>query len=106
LELLAIITVVGLLASIAIAKYGQTKRRTVMAVMKGDLHNLTVLAEAFYATYSTYEGFTPPGPSKGVTIEFQGSGSGWSATARHPEASDVTCSAGNIEGANTEPVCR
>jgi len=106
LELIAIVTVVGLLASIAIAKYGQTKRRTVISIMKGDLHNLTVLAEAFYATNSTYEGFTPPGASKGVTIEFTGTSAGWNATARHPEASGITCSAGNTEGVNSVPLCQ
>jgi len=106
LELLAVVTVIGILAAIAIAKYGQTKRRAVISVMKGDLHNLTVLAESYYSTNSTYDGFTPPAPSRGVIIEYKGTGGGWTALARHPEAPDVACSAGNMDGANAEPVCQ
>lgn len=106
LELLAVITVLGLLASIAISKYSQAKRQTVLSVMKGDLHNLTVLAEAFYATYSTYDGFIPPNVSKGVTIDFQGTAGGWTATAQHPEAPGMTCTAGNAGGVNAEPTCQ
>ena len=106
LELLAVVTVIGILAAIAIAKYGQTKRRAVISIMKGDLHNLTVLAEAYYSTNSTYDGFTPPSASRGVVIEFKGAGSGWTASARHPEAPDVTCSAGITDGVNAEPICQ
>lgn len=51
IELIVVAVILGLLASIAIAKFANTKERTYLAAMKSDLRNL-VTAEVVYSTDS------------------------------------------------------
>ena len=101
-ELLTVLVIIGLLASIALPKLASTRERAHVASMVSDLRNLMALQEAFYADVNDYAGaigavmtmgtggsgtlmFTPS-PGNIVTLLYRGgaSGPGWAATATNP----------------------
>jgi type IV pilus assembly protein PilA len=105
IELITVMVILGLLASLALPKLAATRERAHVASMVSDLRNLMALQEAFYADVNDYAGAigaaTTPGtngggtlaftPSPGnlLTIIYRGGGEpGWAATARN--ASVVT----------------
>ena len=47
IELLIVVVIIGILASIAIPKFGNTKEKAYLASMKSDLRNLATAEEAF-----------------------------------------------------------
>lgn len=53
-ELLIVVVIVGILASIAIPKFDNTKPRAYTAAMKSDLRNLVTAEEAFFSDSSSY----------------------------------------------------
>lgn len=65
IELLIVITVIGILASIAIPKYAATKEQALKASMISDLHNLVAAQESFYAGFETYATRITSGPETG-----------------------------------------
>jgi prepilin-type N-terminal cleavage/methylation domain-containing protein len=89
-ELLIVIVIIGILASIAIPKFGNSKERAYIATMKADLRHLATSQESYLYDYATYYdgalptpqlGFTP---STGVTLTLINvTMAGWSATAKH-----------------------
>jgi prepilin-type N-terminal cleavage/methylation domain-containing protein len=88
IELLIVIVIIGILAAIAIPKFGATKDKAYVARMITDLRNLGVSEEAYFADYATYYGGAVPGggmvfnPSTGVSLVIDNaSNSGWAATA-------------------------
>ena len=118
IELLVVVTIIGLLAAIAIPKFASTKERAYVAAMKSDLRNLLVAEEAFfsdstkYATYDTTRiryrpltGIAPP-------IIVIGAGY-WSATITHTMLPGFSCAI-SVNTANPilpkagdgEPVCQ
>jgi len=88
IELLIVVVIIGILASIAIPKFGNTKEKAYLASMKSDLRNLATAEEAFlfdslfYTTnQAALNGWQP---SSGVSILVnEATGGGWSATASH-----------------------
>jgi prepilin-type N-terminal cleavage/methylation domain-containing protein len=95
IELLIVVVIVGLLASIAIPKFGNTKGKAYLAAMKSDLRNLATAEEAFVfdsATYSNDLTKLRIFPSSGVTLVVnEATGGGWSATATHLMAAGRHC---------------
>ncbi len=92
LELLIVTVIIAILASIAIAKFGDSKRRAYISTMKADLRNLATSAESRYATDNSYVGLTVPQGSAGVTMTLTAvTPSEWSASAVHAAAANVTC---------------
>ncbi len=99
IELLIVVVIIGILASIAIPKFGATKEKAYVAKMKSDLRNLATAQEAyFYDNATYYNGPVPnPGvlafdPSSGVSVVLSGvTASGWAATATHSFAPGRTC---------------
>lgn len=89
IELLIVIVIIGILAAIAIPKFGETREAAYYAAMQTDLKNLNTAQELYYQTDYTYG--DDPGiltafqASKGVNVAVNpsGSGQGWSATATH-----------------------
>jgi prepilin-type N-terminal cleavage/methylation domain-containing protein len=90
IELLIVVVIIGLLAAIAVPKFGSTKEKAYTSTMKSDLRNLATAQESYWNDYSVYySGAVPaavllykPSPSVTVTINAASSG-GWSATAVH-----------------------
>ncbi|HET9333683.1 MAG TPA: type IV pilin protein [Gemmatimonadota bacterium] len=54
IELLIVILVIGILATIAIASYPQVRARAGNAAAKSDLRNAALFQEDYYATNATY----------------------------------------------------
>ena len=90
IELLIVVVIIGLLAAIALPKFGYTKQKAFVSTMKGDLRNLATAQESYWNDNAVYYGGSVPSaqliynPSTGVTITMNvASGSGWAATATH-----------------------
>lgn len=107
IELLTVITVIGVLASIAIPKYRGTKERALVASMISDLRNLVSAQEGFYTGNDDYAGgiwanperagrggrgriFFTPSPGNVVTMSRRTAGGavGWRATVRNPQVTN------------------
>jgi type IV pilus assembly protein PilA len=98
IELLIVVVIIGILAAIAIPKFGSTKEKAYLAKMKSDLRNLATAQESYLATNFVYYGGALPNaaltynPSSGVTITVGvATASGWSATATMPGLTTKTC---------------
>lgn len=90
IELLIVVVIIGILASIAIPKFGSTKERAYLAKMKGDLRNLATAQEAYNSDNQVYYGGGVPtpllayNPSSGTTITItEATTGGWGATASY-----------------------
>jgi prepilin-type N-terminal cleavage/methylation domain-containing protein len=107
IELLVVVVIIGILAVIAIPKFGNTKEKAYVAGMKSDLRNLVTAEEAYFAEYVTYAGSTASlnyNVSTGNTINLisiTATGTGWSATASNSGTAH-TC--GIFVGNATPPV--
>jgi prepilin-type N-terminal cleavage/methylation domain-containing protein len=91
LELMIIVVIIGILASLAIAKFGTSKRLAYVSAMKMDLRNLATSAESKFATDNSYAGLLAPTGSAGVSITVTSTSSTWSATAIHANVPNITC---------------
>ena len=91
IELLIVVVIIGILASIAIPKFGSTKERAYLAKMKSDLRNLATAQESYLGDNQVYYGGAVPNnptfsynPSSGTTITVtEATTGGWSATAAY-----------------------
>lgn len=60
--LLVVVLIIGILASIAITKFGASKRRAYLTAMKSDLRGLATVAESQFTSDNSYEAVVaPPG---------------------------------------------
>ncbi len=117
IELILVVVIIGILAAVAIPKFGNTKEKAYVAGMKADLRNLVTAQEAYFAEYVTYAPSLSNlnyNVSTGNTlnlISITSTGTGWSATASNSGTAH-TCGifignatppiAGQAEG---QPVC-
>jgi prepilin-type N-terminal cleavage/methylation domain-containing protein len=106
IELLAVVTIIGVLATVAIYKFGDSKRRAYIAAMKSDLHNLGMIAETKFATDNTYATMVAPRGSAGVSLTFEGTATEWFASARHESVPNFVCEIRSGGGSDAEPICR
>ena len=91
IELLIVIVIIGILAAIAIPKFGKTREKAYFKAMMSDLRNLQSQQEVYYsnpANSYTYANSTAVltdfNPSQGVTVGgFVAAQTGWGATASH-----------------------
>jgi type IV pilus assembly protein PilA len=112
IELLIVIVIIGILAAIAIPKFGATREKAYFKAMMSDLRNLSAQQEIYYSNNPLYEyaadvtELAPLGfePSAGVTVSIVGSGTdGWSATATHAAITDGrSCAVFHGDAAYTE----
>jgi len=100
IELLIVIVIIGILAAIAIPKFGKTREKAYFKAMMSDLRNLQSQQEVYYSnpannyTYSSTVGALPDfTKSQGVTVTMSVAGqTGWGATASHAAlAANQTC---------------
>lgn len=92
IELLIVIVIIGILAAIAIPKFGKTREKAYFKAMMSDLRNLQSQQEVYYSnpannyTYAaSTSALTDFAPSQGVTVNVGGDAAqtGWQATATH-----------------------
>jgi prepilin-type N-terminal cleavage/methylation domain-containing protein len=98
IELLIVVVIIGILASIAIPKFGSTKEKAYVAKMKSDLRNLATAQESYLGDNQVYYGGAVPSPllsynpSSGTTITIvQATAGGWSARASYLPLTPKTC---------------
>ncbi len=95
-ELLIVVVIVGILATIAIPKFTNTKGKAFAVTLKADLRNLSVAEESYFydnAVYTSTVSSLDYNSSPGVVINITtASAVGWSASATHPDANPLTCS--------------
>ncbi len=104
IELLVVVTIIGILATIAIPRLGATRERALRTSMVSDLRNLVTAQTSFFSAYQDYAprmaGAEVPGPgtrgrvamspSPGNTIAItrraptNRNGAGFSATVKNP----------------------
>jgi type IV pilus assembly protein PilA len=91
IELLIVIVIIGILAAIAIPKFGKTREKAYFKAMMSDLRNLQSQQEVYYSnpannyTYATTTtNLADFAMSQGVTVAVTTAGqTGWGATAAH-----------------------
>ncbi|MBL0940251.1 MAG: prepilin-type N-terminal cleavage/methylation domain-containing protein [Gemmatimonadaceae bacterium] len=105
IELLTVVVIIGILASLAITKFGDSKKRAFYAAMKSDLKGLATMAETQFANENTYANFNAPLGSQGVTLTFTPNAQGWSAKATHTGLPGVQCTLVAGPGQNGGPQC-
>lgn len=118
-ELLAVIVIVGILAAIGIATFGNTRKKAYGAAMKSDLRNLVAAEEAYFSDSSRYAAYGDTSllnfkSSPGVSAPSLSVGPGyWSAIVTHAQAPNFSCGIGVktvnpvvADAGNGEPACR
>lgn len=104
-ELMVVVLIIGILATIAIPRFAGTKDRAYVATMKSDLRNLVTAQESYQsdnAIYASVGALALFFPSSGVTVSIgTATASGWAATAKH-NATSKTC--GIYVGTATPPI--
>lgn len=89
IEMLAVMVVIGVLATIAYARLQTSKDKAVVASMISDLHAVAQEQEAYYfqnRTYSTVLATLNSNPSPGnVPVIVTGSSAGWSGSISNPK---------------------
>jgi prepilin-type N-terminal cleavage/methylation domain-containing protein len=91
IELLIVIVIIGILAAIAIPKFGKTREKAYFKAMQSDLRNLMSQQELYfsipannYSYAASVSLLTDYVRSQGVTVAVvSGSTGGWSATSAH-----------------------
>jgi prepilin-type N-terminal cleavage/methylation domain-containing protein len=106
IELLAVVVIIAVLATIAIVKFGDSKRRAYIAAMRADLHSVGMLAESRFAAENSYANVEPPEGSAGVVLLFEGTSTQWTATASHAALPGFRCTIRSGGGEDAEPICR
>ena len=104
IELLIVVVIVGILSSIAIPKFANSKDKAKISSMRTDLRNLVAVQEGHFADNNRYATAIGAAADPTTAVFFQTAGnaitipvatpSGWSATiSRNPQdlASPVTC---------------
>ena len=95
IELLIVVTVIGLLAAIAIPRFSNMKQKANVATMQTALKNLGQAEETYFAEHGAYTAsldslnFTPSAEMTLTVVE--ATNTGWSATITHPLAEPRKC---------------
>ncbi len=82
IELLIVVVIIGILAAIALPKFGQTRERAYQSAMKSDLRNYQTAAEMYYNDNYKY-------PALAADLDYQFSGGVTVNTYTAPTAGNV-----------------
>jgi prepilin-type N-terminal cleavage/methylation domain-containing protein len=108
-ELLIVVVIIGILASIAIPKFTAVREKAFRAAMMSDLKNLASQQEVYHNDHFVYASTITAAeaiPSEGVTITInEATGTGWAATASHLGLASEQCGIyhGNAAAAGGSP---
>jgi len=95
IELLIVVVIIGILAAIAIPKFGATKSKAYVTAMKSDLRNLVTAEEAFFldsAKYTSNISQLKFAGSSGVNSPSITAAAGyWTATVDHTQLAGMQC---------------
>lgn len=109
IELIVVMAVIGILATIGLPKFRNTRERATRASMLSDLKNLVAVQESYFSSTNDYAGGTTTGPEILVAgdagrVTFRPStgnvitltrtttavnGAGWAATATNPQVTST-----------------
>ena len=95
IELLIVVTILGLLAAIAIPRFATVKQKANVATMQTALKNLGQAEETYFSDRGMYTAnldslnFVPSGELTLTVVE--ATNTGWSATITHPQAVPRKC---------------
>jgi prepilin-type N-terminal cleavage/methylation domain-containing protein len=111
IELLIVIVIIGILAAIAIPKFGKTREKAYFKAMMSDLRNLQGQQELYYANPANSYNYASDvadvvdfAPSQGVTVSiYEGTTQGWAATALHAALDATTQECGMYFGTAVGP---
>lgn len=112
IELLIVIVIIGILAAIAIPKFGKTREKAYFKAMVSDLRSLNTQQELYYSnptnnySYANALASLPDFvPSQGVTVlSIAGGKTGWSAQVGHQAlASNQVCAIYTGSAAQVNP---
>jgi type IV pilus assembly protein PilA len=87
IELLIVVVIIGILAAVAIPKFGNTKSSAQVATLKSDLRNLATAQETYFSQFNQYGeaigSLTPTyfNPSANVTVTVTTFAGGFTGTA-------------------------
>jgi Tfp pilus assembly protein PilE len=88
-------TVLGILASIALANFSGVREKAFIATVKPDLKNISYAQELYFINNYTYAQAAPLlaeySPSPDVVLIMVASKEGWTAKGTHKANSDYTC---------------
>ncbi|MFZ9897963.1 MAG: prepilin-type N-terminal cleavage/methylation domain-containing protein [Gemmatimonadaceae bacterium] len=95
IELLVVVVIIGLLVGIALPRYQDSKKRTYLAAMKADLHNLMSVQAAYVTSGSAYSADTTTlgfRTTRGNVLAIpEATANGWIARVTHPGAAGIEC---------------
>jgi prepilin-type N-terminal cleavage/methylation domain-containing protein len=98
IELLIVVVIIGILVSIAVPKFRNSKDRAIISQMKSDLRNMVTAQESYLADAATYYNGPVPGAgiaygvSQNVTVTLSNvTNAGWAATATSSAVPSRTC---------------
>ncbi len=95
IELVVVVTVLGILASISIAKYNGAKEKAYIATILSDLRNISYAQELFFSDNYTYAQATPLleeySPSPDVILTMVATAEGWTARGTHKANNKYQC---------------
>jgi len=85
IELLMVVVIIGILVTVLIPRFANSKEKALVATMKSDLRNLATAEESYYydnATYAASVTMLPYTASNGVSVTVtQATAGGWSGSA-------------------------
>src|SRR5262245_34704465 len=99
IELLIVIVIIGILAAIAIPKFGKIREKTYFKAMQSDLRNLSTQQEVYFSNPNSNFSYANdialltdfvPSPGVSANIAEGGTNKGWSATAVHAALDKTT----------------
>ena len=95
IELMVVVVIIGLLLGIALPKYQEGKRRTYLAGMKSDLHNLQSVQATYVSSGAPYSADTTAlgfRTTRGNVLSIpEATGTGWLARVTHPGVPGTEC---------------
>ncbi|MFN2399611.1 MAG: type IV pilin protein [Gemmatimonadaceae bacterium] len=95
IELLIVVVIIGILATIVLPGFKNSKGRAITGAIKSDIRNLASAQESFFYFNDTYTTSLPAltfTPTAGVVMTItEATVSGWSVSATHPQSAAASC---------------